>query len=532
MKMNRKLSVCAGLLVSGIGLNSVSAGEPDLHANPPLFAPNDVSLYYNTDAYIPMREVVASAKKSLRIDFYLFSGEVAEEMIKNSLDKARQGVDVRVILDRGMGGRAQLQVPGMKVIQMMKDALAADSSLGEHFKWSLAAYDNMDGTPFTEKKHGIDHQKYVIADAETDQGIAEVGSTNLAEEFKKYHDLAFRVKGQTVKDLAAQFDIDWYNAIHEGHAIRPTDVTLTSDIKDPETVPAQNQRPMARIVGSGFGRHTSLTALHNLLAGAKESIHIQMHEMGLDPGIMRILREKARLGLDVRVILDPNDTAAAHIDPTVPFVDQLKARLTPKIVLNACFIKDVLSQNKRDVKYMKKHHFERYNDRKIGVQLFPVQMMPGGPDGKHFVLSHMKSVVVDGNRMMAGSINWTDPGFTWVAETDLEVWGGQPPVDAEANFARDWELSSKTPAVEPGYDPLLVTFYQSLLGLVDRVRGVPSELPPAKRASLEGALALCEVYRKDDHKLKSFGPKIFGRFRKNELDLPEEWAKIPARPVR
>ena len=78
-----------------------------------------------------------------------------------------------------------------------------------------------------------------------------------------------------------------------------------------------------------------------------------------------------------------------------------------------------------------------------------------------FTTAHMKSCVVDGDTLVAGSINWTDGGFNDVAETDLEIHGGRAPAQVEAQFASDWVQ-----------------------------RGIPAEPPSAV------TLALCKLYNK------------------------------------
>jgi phosphatidylserine/phosphatidylglycerophosphate/cardiolipin synthase-like enzyme len=59
----------------------------------------------------------------------------------------------------------------------------------------------------------------------------------------------------------------------------------------------------------------------------------------------------------------------------------------------------------------------------------------------------MKSVVVDGRILHAGSTNWTQGGFTRVAETNLEIHGGRAPAQAAAMFERDW--ATRSVAAEP-----------------------------------------------------------------------------------
>lgn len=53
--------------------------------------------------------------------------------------------------------------------------------------------------------------------------------------------------------------------------------------------------------------------------------------------------------------------------------------------------------------------------------------------------AHMKLLLVDGERLLAGSLNFSRGGFEWAYETDLEVFGGRAPGQALARFRADWD---------------------------------------------------------------------------------------------
>ncbi len=463
------------------GINHAMAVEPDAPNQPrlraPMFSKNDASIYYDRDAYAPMLEIARNATKDIRVAFYIFGGEVAEELVKIMGEKKRQGLDVRIMLDPRMGGRPLVSDPG-------KAAVARIRAEGIPLQFATKAPINA-GSDFV----GMDHQKFVIVDADTDRSAAVVGSTNLSPSFVKYHDLVMKVSGPVVKDLAMQFDFDWRNARVPEAPLRNQYVKIDASTPHPTVVPSENEKPYVRMVGTGIGRKTVLRSLIDLLQSAEKSIHIQMHEMGVQPEIMTILRQKARQGVDVRIILDPNDTSAAHVMETTPTFERLKKGATPKLVLNACFVKYTLSQNARDVKKLKQLGLP--TDRVVKVRIFPVVQLGGE---RTYILAHMKSVIVDGEKFNAGSTNWTWGGFNDVTETNLEIWGGKVPKEAERMFERDWKIS--TDAVEPG-------------------------VGKGKAPNLALSLKACQYYRRKDPQL-DWGSLL----RASTLDHPRYWSEI------
>lgn len=369
--------------------------------SPPVFGANETEIYYDMATFEAMEQLVSGAQRTIRMDYYIFGGPTASRLADLMIAKHRAGVDVKIMLDGSLGVIAELRAQCKPIYERFK---AAGVPIAFHDRAPIA--------PVT-KGDRIDHNKYFVVD---DQAL--LGSMNLAKKFYDYHDLMVRVKGPAAAQLLNQFEFDWYYATHP-QAPRP-DVLVHAGPAS-FSAPGADAPSQVRVVGTGTGRKTGLEALLPLLNNARQSIHIQMHEIG-DTRVLDALEAARDRGVDVKVILDPG-----VIDPFIPIIHR-----APRGILNAIAL-------------------DRMLKKQMNVRHYRVDAT--------FTTAHMKSAVIDGQILFAGSINWTRGGFEWVSETDLEIHGGRAPQQAQAQFARDW--------VE---------------------RAIPAE-PPSKTA-----LALCRIY--------------------------------------
>ncbi|MCC6750044.1 MAG: phosphatidylserine/phosphatidylglycerophosphate/cardiolipin synthase family protein [Deltaproteobacteria bacterium] len=236
------------------------------------------------------------------------------------------------------------------------------------------------------KRRTLDHNKYVVID----EREAIVGSTNVGTRFDNWHDLMMKVAGPVARNLADQFDLDYAIARQPGLAATVQPVHLGARLTRTPIPPADGDG-RARLVGNGPGRRTGVEALFPLLRRAKKSIHVQLDEFD-DLDAAEALVKAHHRGVKVKVLLDP----VAFGLLTVLARDRLLA---------------------------------------AGIE---VRMRKPRKDAR---VTHLKAVTVDGELLLAGSMNWTHGGFSTVRESCLEVRGGRAPAQVEARFAKEWDLS-------------------------------------------------------------------------------------------
>jgi phosphatidylserine/phosphatidylglycerophosphate/cardiolipin synthase-like enzyme len=341
---------------------------------PPVFQSAQVDVLYDGAYEHALVDVAAGARRELRLDYFVFAGPAGARLADTLIARQRAGVRVRVIFDAAM-----LPVPAL---QQEQRAIAA------RLRAAGIEVRLQDRRPLPPRVGGatMDHNKYLVAD----RAAAVVGSANLGAPFYGFHDLMLRARGPVVGALAAQFDYDWEVAGHPERPLAPALVHLGAGAPAPGT---------ARVVGTGPGRKTGLEAVLAAIEAARRSVYLQAYELQ-DPRVLEALNAAYARGLDVRVLLDPG-----NVDQFTPL------GWAPKGVLNAAGLRRML-------------------DARVPTRVFRPTALAK--------TAHMKLVLVDGERLVAGSLNFSRGGFEWAYETDLEVFGGRAPGQARARFLADW----------------------------------------------------------------------------------------------
>ena len=364
------------------------------------FSQNEIDVIYDRHVFEELEAVVRTAKRSVRIDFFIFGGPSAERILDVLLQKQKEGVKVKVMLDRRLARFFTTYPERLAFVNRLRAGKIP-------FTYATQAPILMN-----VPKKTIDHNKVVVVDEQ----VAMVGSSNVGSWFYRYHDQMFFLRGPLAQDLARQFDFDWYNSTHLEAVVREQ-AEISVPIFDQAAEDAKVS--WARVTSVGIGRETARAALNQVLDRAQLSIDLQMHEFS-DPSLIEKLVRAKKRGVRVRVLLDPWE-----IGRWLPVLNVL-----PKGIANVPSTDALLRAG-------------------IDVRTFHL--------GEDYQVAHMKSVVIDGHVLYAGSSNWTFDGFKTVIECNLEVHGGRAPGEALAQFEWDWSDRSD-PALAP--DSLAWKFYQ------------------------------------------------------------------------
>jgi phosphatidylserine/phosphatidylglycerophosphate/cardiolipin synthase-like enzyme len=363
----------------------------------PEFRLNEAEALFDNDAYREMVAMVSRARKSIRIEFYLFGGPVSEAIIDVLIQKIAEGVSVQVTLDRALGFLPQVK---------RECRVAYQRLLKEGIDVVLT-----DPRPFPDspKPSAVIHNKLLVIDDKE----ALVGGMNVGSLFFRHHDVMIFLKGPAALALGQQFDHDRQFVLEPRH-IRPTGshgLPLLSHIQE-----GSGRQTWARLLGTGVSRRTTKEAILERLRTARSSVFIAMGELGRTDVLNEVIAAKER-GLDIRVLVDPQD-----IGVYLPvFLGGLRRYIT-KGAWNALAVRELLL-------------------KQVTVQNFEV--------GKEFDILHLKMAIFDETSAIVGSTNWTNGGFGWVGETDIELRGGQVIGQLLNQFSQDWERSS--PATMPSF---------------------------------------------------------------------------------
>jgi phosphatidylserine/phosphatidylglycerophosphate/cardiolipin synthase-like enzyme len=388
----------------------------------PDFTLNTARALFDGDAYREMVSLVARAQTSVRLEFFLFGGPVADAMIGVLKAKQAEGVKVAVTLDRARGILPQVR---------QECALTYRRLRAEGFDVALSDPRPLPDAP--ARRPAVNHNKILVIDDRE----ALVGGMNIGRLFFRHHDVMIHLTGPAAAALGQQFDYD-RRFVFDPRVARPKGSLPLPPFAEALAEAREHSQNLAlsgsdgaatwaRILGTGVGRRTTKESVVQNLRSARSSVSIAMSEIGCTDVLEEVITTKGR-GVEVRVLLDPQDMRE-YLPRAIGFMGPG----LPKGALNALALKTLLEAG-------------------IDVRLFTV--------GKEFALLHLKMAVFDATRAIVGSTNWTRGGFEWVNETDVELHDGPVIEELLAQFALDWDRA--VPAAMPS------PFVQGLCHLYQR----------------------------------------------------------------
>ncbi|MGN0704061.1 MAG: cardiolipin synthase [Lentihominibacter sp.] len=230
-----------------------------------------------------MMHDIKNARETINIMFFIVKNdETGRQFIDALTKKAREGVEVRLLLD-SMGSR---QIND----KVLRDFLDAGGKRAYFFprKFNLVNFD------FNYRNH----RKLAVIDGI----IGYTGGFNIAREYlglkKKFgywRDTHIRITGQSVQDINARFILDWRAASKE--KIILSEAFYSSVINEGDTG--------IQIVSSGPDsvKEEVKRSLMKMITSAERSIYVQTPYFVPDDSILESLKMAAQCGVDVRVMI-------------------------------------------------------------------------------------------------------------------------------------------------------------------------------------------------------------------------------------
>ena len=291
-------------------------------------------LWQDARIFTLVSDLIGGAHRRVMVEIY----ELGRDEITASLGGAKaRGVAVRVITD--------------PTVKASRDSAFRLDALGV----SERAY------PIDDGRHQIDHVKLLIAD---DQ--AAIGGMNWGRHSERNHDYVLETHVPAdVQRLAAIFEQDW--ALAGGH---PAPLA-----------------PLAGSVGQTAPGAEIRAMLDGALSGARRRVLAEVYTL-TDHDVIARLAIAHRRGVDVRVILDPNQEYNLHA-------------------------------------------FALLRAASVPVRWYPV------PRG---ILLHAKIGLFD-DELILGSANWTLSGLGVNHELDIKTSDPNALADYESRFESDWARS-------------------------------------------------------------------------------------------
>ena len=245
--------------------------------------------------YPPMLADIRSASSSVHINQFGFRpGGVGEEFADALVEKLRDGVPVRLVVDRQgsdpEGGARifyeRLTQAGAEVCVVRATKPRAPHGVlgtGGDLRWNLGALGH------------IDHRKVVVVDGR----IGWVGGAGIEDHFAdgRFHDLFLRVTGPVVEQLQLVF-LGGFRWLGGEVPVSTLDELLSAD--------GTHAQIPATVLHNAPGRFRPITAaIGRILDGAAETLDV-VNPYVTDRGMIRRIEHAARRGVRVRLFVPAN----------------------------------------------------------------------------------------------------------------------------------------------------------------------------------------------------------------------------------
>lgn len=245
-------------------------------------AGNRVEVLQNGDGFFPpLLRDIAAARRSVHIESFIWwEGEICDRLARLLAAKARQGVEVRLLVDASGGKKMRDELRELMTdagVQVRKFHPIRLSNIG--------------------RLNNRDHRKLMVIDGRIGyiggHGIAEEWTGN-AQDRKHWRDTGLRVEGPIVNRLQAAFSENW---------IEETGEIPAGPVYFPPLRPA-GTTPAHLAYWSPTGSISSVQVLHFIaIHAARREILIQNPYLLPDPSSIEALRSAVRRGVDVRIMV-------------------------------------------------------------------------------------------------------------------------------------------------------------------------------------------------------------------------------------
>jgi cardiolipin synthase len=238
---------------------------------------NDVRLFVDgTEKFDALLDDLRGAQEHVHLEYYIMrNDELARELLQVLEDRARSGVEVRLLLD----------ALGSKAVRKLTRSLTA---AGAHVAFFYPGF---------ARTNYRNHRKIAIIDGR----IGYCGGYNIGDEYLGkgplgyWRDAAVRVVGRGVDQLQVRFLRDWMYG--SGELVQaPSTYLQAAPAKAPALIQQVSSGPDAR-------RQSVKEAYVKMILMARESCYIQSPYFLPDTSIMDALRVAAASGVDVRIMI-------------------------------------------------------------------------------------------------------------------------------------------------------------------------------------------------------------------------------------
>lgn len=236
------------------------------------------------EIFPPMLDAIRQAQSTVEfLTFIYWKGNIAREFAEALAERARAGVQVRVILDAvGAGKMSEEWVKSM-------NAAGVDIVwFRPPVRWKIWEVDNRT------------HRKVLVCDGR----IAFTGGVGISEEWEgdtrnpnEWRDTHFQIEGPAVNGVRSAFIDNW---VETDRSVRD-EVTQILRAEELETM--GESKIQAIKTSAAVNWSPIATMFHVLLTLARHKVRISTAYFVPNPGMVRLLQETVQRGVDVQILI-------------------------------------------------------------------------------------------------------------------------------------------------------------------------------------------------------------------------------------
>jgi len=253
--------------------------------------------------YPEILDAIEKAQQHIHIEYYIFEeGDIANKIIDILIQKARQGVEVRLIYD-DVGSWSLRK----KTIQKLKHAgIEVESFMPVKFPW------------LTSKINYRNHRKIIVVDGL--EGF--IGGINISDKyingdkrFSYWRDTHLKITGDAVASLQLVFLVDWF--------------FLTRKLENNRSFyfPENSIETITPVQITSSGPDSDWASIFQsyilAISKAKKQVFISTPYFVPDHSILNIIKTSALSGVDVKLIIPAKGDSKVVYWSTLSFIPEL-----------------------------------------------------------------------------------------------------------------------------------------------------------------------------------------------------------------
>ena len=245
---------------------------------------NRVEIQQDAAKFYPsLIDDIKAAQHSIHLQYFIWAVDpFTERLTQMLIDKAREGVEVRLLYDP-IGSQAHV---GRRYVKEMLAAGIHMAPTSPPYELHTISYRN--------------HRKITVIDG----AIGYTGGMNIGQEhldggkgFDSWRDTQVRLVGESAAVLQAVFMVDWYNAVREN-------LFFPKYFLDDPMEPAVADVPVQILTSGPDSQWAAIRQLYGLMiVSAQRQVYLQSPFFIPDATIAEALRTAALSGVDVKVMV-------------------------------------------------------------------------------------------------------------------------------------------------------------------------------------------------------------------------------------